>query len=245
MKTLRVLLVSLAWASTSLAVAEAAPDTLTLEEKAAGWRWLWDGETTEGWRGARTDAFPAKGWRIENGVLTVLASGGKGSGPGGDIVTRETFADFELSVDFKLTPGANSGIKYFVAENTSLGLEYQLLDDALHPDAKGGRNGNRTLGSVYDLYPASAAKQVRPIGEWNTARIVSRGPRVEHWLNGGKVVEYERFTEAFRRDVQESKYVTSPGFGEWKEGRILLQDHGDEVHFRNIKIRALDGRKAR
>lgn len=245
MKTLRVLLFSIVGASASLAAAETAPNTLTPDEQAAGWRLLWDGESSTGWRGTRTDAFPAKGWEMKDGVLTVLASGGQGSGPGGDIVTRETFTDFELSVDFKLTARANSGIKYFVAENTSLGLEYQLLDDALHPDAKGGRNGNRTVGSVYDLYPAAAAKQVKPIGEWNTARIVSRGGHVEHWLNGETVVEYERFTDKFRRDVAESKYVANPGFGEWKEGRILLQDHGDEVHFRNIKVRALNPQKAR
>lgn len=242
MKSLRVFLPLVFCASASLAAAETAPNTLTPDEQAAGWRLLWDGSSATGWRGTRADVFPTKGWQVKDGVLTVLKSEGHG---GGDIVTRETFGNFELSVEFKLTPGANSGIKYFVAENTSLGLEYQLLDDALHPDAKGGRNGNRTLGSVYDLYPASAAKPVKPIGEWNTARIVSRGPRVEHWLNGEKVADYERFTAAFRRDVADSKYATSPGFGEWKEGRILLQDHGDEVHFRNIKIRALRGPEAR
>lgn len=236
MKTLRVFLLSFVFASASMAVPDRGANTLTPDEQAAGWRLLWDGTSSAGWRGTRTDAFPADIWRMKDGVLSVRAAGGQGRG---DIVTDETFGDFELSVDFRLTPGANSGIKYFVAEGTSLGLEFQLLDDALHPDAKGGRNGNRTLGSVYDLYPASAAKKVRPIGEWNTARIVSRGAHVEHWLNGEKVAAYERFTDAFRRDVQESKYVVSPGFGEWKEGRILLQDHGDEVHFRNLKIRPL------
>ncbi len=229
-------LVSLVFcASASFAAAETVPNTLTADEQAAGWRLLWDGTSSAGWRGTRAEAFPAEIWRMKDGVLSVRAAGGHGSA---DIVTREAFGDFELSVDFKLTPGANSGIKYFVMEGTSLGLEFQLLDDALHPDAKAGRNGNRTLGSVYDLYPPAATKKVRPIGEWNTARIVARGPHVEHWLNGEKVAAYERFTDAFRRDVQESKYVTSPGFGEGKEGRILLQDHGDEVHFRNIKIRA-------
>lgn len=222
-----------------------ASNTLTPAEKSAGWQLLWDGQTTGGWRSARSDAFPEKGWKIEAGVLSVLKSDGSEAGRGGDIVTREKYSDFELSVDFKITPGANSGIKYFVdahlnkGPGSSIGLEYQILDDARHPDAKEGRKGNRTLGSVYDLYPASAAKKAKPVGEWNTARIVSRGARVEHWLNGEKIVEYERLTDQFREDVQESKYKTWPGFGEWAEGHILLQDHSDEVHFRNLKIRVL------
>jgi hypothetical protein len=224
------------------------PNTLTIEEQRAGWKLLWDGKTAEGWRSARADKFPAKGWQMKDGVLLVLKSDGSEGGRGGDIVTREKYSDFELSVDFKITPGANSGIKYFVdaelnkGPGSSIGLEYQILDDVRHPDAKEGRNGNRTLASVYDLYPASAAKRSNPVGEWNTARVVSRGAHVEHWLNGEKVVEYDRFTPTFRKDVQESKYKTWPGFGEWKDGHILLQDHGDEVHFRNLKIRVLTNR---
>jgi 3-keto-disaccharide hydrolase len=172
------------------------------------------------------------------------SSGGEG-GQGGDIITVEKFSDFELSVDFKLSPGANSGIKYFVdpglnkGEGSSIGLEFQLLDDALHPDAKLGKNGNRTLASLYDLYAAPTTKKTNAIGEWNTARIVSRGAHVEHWLNGEKVLEYTRFTPQFRADVQGSKYKTWPDFGELREGHILLQDHGDAVSFRNIKIRVI------
>lgn len=229
----------------ALQAAEPVLNTLTAEEKRAGWRLLWDGQTPDEWRSARSDSFPKRGWQIKDGVLSVLKSDGSEGGRGGDIITREKFSDFELSIDFKITPGANSGIKYFVdadlnqGAGSSIGLEYQVLDDVRHPDAKEGRNGNRTLGSVYDLYPASAAKNARPVGEWNTARIVSRGAHVEHWLNGKKIVEYDRFTDQFRKDIQESKYKTWPGFGEWAEGHILLQDHGDEVHFRNLKLRVL------
>lgn len=179
---------------------------------------------------------------MKDGILFVLKSDGHEGGVGGDIITVEEFANFELTVDFKISPGANSGIKYYVDADlnkgggSAIGLEYQLLDDERHPDAKAGRNGNRTVASLYDLYPASATKPVNPPGEWNTARIVSRGAHVEHWLNGVKVLEYTRFTGQFRKDVAESKYKVWPGFGELREGHILLQDHGDEVYFRNIKI---------
>jgi hypothetical protein len=227
------------------------PNTLTPEEQATGWRLLWDGKTTDGWRGAKSESFPKKGWEIQDGALTVLASGGAESAGGGDIVTRERYSQFELLVDFKITEGANSGIKYFCEPNldpitgtgakaatgSAIGLEYQILDDARHPDAKMGRDGNRTIGSLYDLIPAAATKKVNPIGEWNTARILVQGKHVEHWLNGEKVLEYERGSEAFRALVTKSKYKSIPGFGELPDGHILLQDHGNCVSFRNIKIR--------
>jgi hypothetical protein len=225
--------------------AETAPNLLTPDETQAGWRLLWDGRTSTGWRSPRRETFPAKGWQMEDGILFVRRSDGSEGGVGGDIVTVEKFANFELSVDFKLSPGANSGIKYYVnaelnkGAGSAIGLEYQLLDDERHPDAQAGKNGNRTVASLYDLYPAAATKPIHPPGEWNTARIVSRGAHVEHWLNGVKVVEYDRFTDRFRQDVSESKYQVWPGFGELPEGHILLQDHGDEVYFRNIKIRVL------
>lgn len=229
-----------------------APNTLTAEEQAAGWRLLWDGSTTAGWRGAKSDAFPDKGWTMAGGVLTVLA-GNDESAAGGDIVTRERYSRFELLVDFAITEGANSGIKYLCepsldtstgravpgGDGAAIGLEFQILDDARHPDAKRGRDGNRTVGSLYDLIPAAVTKRVSPIGNWNTARIVVRGQHVEHWLNGGKVLEYERGSEAFRKWVAGSKFKTIPGFGEWPDGHILLQDHGGRVSFRNIKLRPL------
>lgn len=228
------------------------PNTLTSAEKAAGWRLLWDGKTPNGWRSPKSDSFPSKGWQIEDGVLTVLPSDGGEATNGGDIITRERYAKFELTVDFKITEGANSGIKYYVQPNlkpidkntgkpaatgSAIGLEFQILDDARHPDAKMGRNGNRTIGSLYDLMTASEKKQPNAIGEWNTARILATGKRVEHWLNGVKVLEYDRGSPDFREHVAESKYKNITDFGEWADGHILLQDHGNKVSFRNIKIR--------
>jgi hypothetical protein len=226
------------------------PNQVSAAEQAQGWRNLWDGKTNQGWRGARKDAFPEGGWKIENGELIVLEAGGAESKNGGDIVTTEEFSAFELQVDFKLTPGANSGIKYFVVEDltpiggSAIGLEFQLLDDEKHPDAKLGAAGNRTLGSLYDLIPRNQLPGglaiVPRAGEWQHARLVVRpNHEVEHWLNGIKVVEYVRGSPAFRAIVARSKYEKISAFGEAPQGRILLQDHGNEVHFRSIKIRAL------
>ena len=222
-------------------------NVLTQQEKEEGWQMLWDGSTTKGWRGAKLDGFPKQGWLIKNGILTVLASGGAESAAGGDIVTEALYDDFELLVDFKLTAAANSGIKYYVdteinkGPGSSIGLEYQILDDALHPDAKlGNHEGSRTLASLYDLIQADVNKPAKPIGEWNTAYILSKNHHVEHWLNGVKVLEYERGSEGFRKLVSESKYEKWPNFGELEKGQILLQDHGDQVSFRNIKIKVLN-----
>lgn len=240
------------WRNLRLTDLTPATNTLSVAEAAAGWRLLWDGRTTAGWRSAKADTFPTRGWEIADGVLSVLASDGGESTGGGDIITRERFAEFELLLDFKITPGANSGIKYLVqpglspidrvtgkpaAVGSAIGLEFQILDDARHPDAKRGREGNRTLGSLYDLITASLEKQPNPIGEWNTARLVVTGRRVEHWLNGRQLLAYERGSPAFREAVAASKYKELAGFGEWADGHILLQDHGDRVSFRNLKIR--------
>lgn len=238
------------------AAASTQANTLSEQEVKDGWKLLWDGKTSEGWRSAKSDRFPEKGWSIKDGILTVHSTGGGESVGGGDIITRERFSEFELLVDFKITPGANSGIKYFVQPNldpitgtgaksatgSAIGCEFQILDDVRHPDAKQGRNGNRTIGSLYDLITAAPSKQPNAIGEWNTARIVSRGKHVEHWLNGVKVVEYDRGSDTFRKHVAESKYKSIPGFGEWADGHILLQEHGDEVSFRNVKIRTLSAK---
>ena len=222
------------------------PNTLTAAERAAGWKLLFDGRTMNGWRGAYMDKLPDHGWEVADGVLSVQESGGGEAAFGGDIVTIDEYSDFELLVDFRLTPGANSGLKYFVIEElpktpgSAKGLEYQLLDDAGHPDAKLGIRGNRTCASLYDLIPA-ANKPPVPIGEWNQARILVRGKHVEHWLNGVKVLEFERGGPEFLAHKAESKFRDIPGFGEYPRGRILLQDHGNRVSFRNIKIRVLEG----
>ena len=217
---------------------------LTINEEKNGWKMLWDGKTSKGWRGAKLDEFPDKGWEINDGVLTVLSSGGEESAAGGDIVTTDLYGDFELKVDFRLTEGANSGIKYYVdtdlnkGPGSSIGLEYQILDDARHPDAKlGSHEGSRTVASLYDLMQADVNKPINPIGEWNTAHIISIDNHVEHWLNGTKVLEYERGSDDFKKLVSESKYAKWPKFGEADRGQILLQDHGDRVSFKNIKIK--------
>ncbi len=224
-------------------------NTLTENEVNNGWRLLWDGKTSKGWRGVKLDHFPQSGWDIENGELTILATDGAESTGPGDIVTEKVFSSFELELDFKITKGANSGIKYFVdaelnkGSGSAIGCEFQILDDKNHPDAKAGVNGNRTVGSLYDLITAEnlsikgRSKQFKGIGAWNKARIVVRGAHVEHWLNNEKVIEYDRSSQMFRALVAYSKYKKWPKFGQWPSGHILLQDHGDTVHYRSIKVR--------
>jgi hypothetical protein len=217
---------------------------LTIRETEDGWKLLFDGKTSEGWISAKTGAFPASGWNISNGTISI-DPGSKKPGEGGDIVTTGKYRNFELSVDFLYTLGANSGIKYFVdteIENGSLasiGCEYQILDDRNHPDAKAGFAGNRTLAGLYDLI---APKNKRDNGDnhWNRATIIVNGNKVQHWLNGFMTVEYERSTPEWRELVATSKFKPIEGFGEATEGRILLQDHGNEVSFKNIKIREIN-----
>lgn len=225
-------------------------NNLTFQENKDGWKMLWDGKTTNGWRGAKLDKFPEEGWSIEDGILSVADTGGGESTAGGDIVTTKNYSNFELLVDFKITAGANSGIKYYVdteinkGPGSSIGLEYQILDDELHEDAKlGSHEGSRTMCSLYDLIQADPNKPVNEIGEWNTAHIKSINNKVEHWLNGVKVLEYERGSEEFLKLVSESKYAKWPKFGVLEEGQILLQDHGDKVSFKNIKIRVPNTKK--
>ncbi|MDN3203739.1 3-keto-disaccharide hydrolase [Algoriphagus sediminis] len=216
-------------------------------EKLMGWRLLFNGENSEGWKGAYQDSFPDFGWNVNDGILTIESSGGGESTNAGDIVTKEKFSAFDLAFEFRLTEGANSGVKYFVTlsegnEGSAIGLEYQLLDDEKHPDAKMGRDGNRTLASLYDLITAEKQSRfVKAPGNWNKGRlIVYPDNKVEHYLNGVKVLEYERKSENYRDLVAISKYKIWEDFGEADEGHILLQDHGDEVSFKNIKIKTLN-----
>jgi len=230
----------------NIRIMEVVPgDGLSAEEIANGWAPLWDGKTTEGWKSPKSDTFPTKGWAIEDGVLSVLGK------KGGDIVTNERYAAFELSVDFKMTEAANSGIKYFCQPNlnmktgetagankgSAIGLEFQILDDKKHPDAKNGRDGNRTLGSVYDLITSDKSEINPTIGEWHTAVVKTDGRKAEHFLDGKLIASYNRFSPEFEALVAKSKYKNIPGFGQWPNGHLLLQDHGNYVSFRNIKIR--------
>lgn len=220
------------------------PNTISEREAADGWKLLWDGKTTRGWRGAKRADFPDAGWEIRGDELCVLGSDGRESANGGDIITNDKYGDFELVADFRITDGANSGIKYFVdpelnkGEGSAIGCEFQILDDKRHPDAKLGVKGNRKLGALYDLIPVPDSKPFRP-GQFNTARIVVKGNHVEHWLNGVKLLEYERNNAEWNALVAYSKYKDWPRFGNLEKGHILLQDHGDEVHFKNIKIREI------
>lgn len=219
-------------------------NTLSPNETKDGWQLLWDGKTSEGWRGAKLDAFPEKGWVMENGILKVLKSAGAESANGGDIITKQKYKNFILKVDFKITEGANSGIKYFVnpdmnkGAGSAIGCEFQILDDDKHPDAKLGVKGNRKLGSLYDLIPAPSNKLFNK-KDFNTAMIIVKDNRVEHWLNGVKLLEYTRQNEMWNALVAYSKYRNWENFGNSEYGNILLQDHGDEVWFKNIKIRVL------
>lgn len=207
------------------------PNTLSAAEKQAGWKLLFDGQTTRGWRGYQKKETPA-GWVVEEGTLTRAA-------PAGDIITEKQYKDFELSLEWKISEGGNSGIMYRVTEGAEdtyeTGPEMQVLDDARHPD---GHNRLTSAGSDYGLYAAPAGI-VKPAGEWNAVRIVVKGRHVEHWLNGTKVVEYELESPDWEAKVAASKFRQWPGYGRAPKGHIALQDHGDRVWYRNIKIREL------
>lgn len=211
------------------------PNILTPKEKKEGWVLLFDGNTSTGWTKSNGQPFPAKGWVISNGCISVDTTA-----KGGDIVTIDEYSDFELSVDFLLTPTCNSGIKYFFTNykiGGGLGMEYQVMDDV---GASDNKLANHLCGSLYDIFPPDESKKkMNPIGSWNTARIVSKGKNVEHWLNGKKILEYERGGENYLAAVAKSKYKTEPVFGTVEKGRILLQEHGHAVSFRNIKLRKL------
>ncbi|HEY2342360.1 MAG TPA: DUF1080 domain-containing protein [Chthoniobacteraceae bacterium] len=228
----------------------AEPNTLTPAEVAAGWKLLFDGHTTAGWRGYEKDGFPTTGWRIEDGCLVNSKSNGRPNGSGGDLITVDRFRDFELRFDWRISQGGNSGVLYFFAEHhpmtsapmymgdtghTPLGFEYQILDDTDYPRELA--NGPAHLAAaLYSLLPPQN-KFLRPVGEFNEGGIVVKGNHVEHWLNGKKVLECELGSPELKAVIAQSKYKILPGFGTKMETPIALQDHGDEVAFRNIKIK--------
>ncbi len=228
------------------------PNSLTANEEAAGWMMLFDGHSFDGWRGLGRESVPPEHWIIEDACIRKVASGEVPTAPdgqpleGGDIMTVAIFHDFELEFEWKVSPGANSGIKYNVSEEMStaspptyaaLGFEYQVLDDELHPDAHNGPT--RIASALYDLMPPTPGRQLNPVGSFNQARIVFRGAHGEHWLNGVKVLEYDLGSTPFDSALVASKYQPIAGFADKRTGHIVLQDHGDDVWFRNIKIREL------
>ena len=242
----------------------AGANTLTDAEKADGWKLVWDGRTFDGWLSVKSGCkeVPSKGWVIKDGTLTMRPVSGIADGKwfplppeeqklggGGDIVTAKKYRNFAFKFDFRLTENANSGVKYFYDENLNKGTceEYQVLENG-HPDSENGKDGNRKSASLYDVIPAHADSILKGVGEWNSGMIVAKGAHVEHWLNGEKVLEYDRGTPEFKAAVKASKYanwgVGADGkpqdWGEIPEGRILLQDHSDStVSFCNLKIKEL------
>lgn len=235
--------------------AAAAHNTLTAAERAAGWRLLFDGRTFTGWRGLGRDSVPTAHWKVADGAIEKVASGAVPHAPdgqplvGGDLMTDSTYRDFDLAWEWKISLGGNSGVKYNVSEalsttleprNAAKGFEYQVIDDDRHTD---GKLPSHRTGALYELVPPNGQKRLRPVGEWNQSRLVFRGQHGEHWLNGAKVVEYNLGTPAMRAALAASKYRVIPWFAERRRGHIVLQDHGDAVWFRDIKLRDLSGRE--
>jgi hypothetical protein len=227
------------WAGLSTLVLALALTMQAADAISGDWTLLFDGKTTNGWHGFKKPGFPAKGWVVEEGCLHHLKNGG-----GGDIITAEQYSDFELQFEWKIGAGANSGVKYLILESRSgpIGIEYQLLDDASFANREGKPGSKWCSGSAYDLLPENPAAKALPVGEFNTSRIVLHGKHVEHWLNGVKSAEFELESDAFKTAIANSKFKKEPDFGKKAPGHILLQDHGGEVWFRNIKLRKLDAK---
>ncbi|RDC61689.1 3-keto-disaccharide hydrolase [Adhaeribacter pallidiroseus] len=212
-------------------------NTLSPAEKKAGYTLLFDGKTINQWRGFRKETVPDS-WGVQEGAIALVGKGG------GDLVTKNQYENYEFLVDWKISEGGNSGIIYNVSEDPQYqatyhtGPEMQVLDNERHPDAKQGKNGNRQAGANYDMIPV-ATPAVKPVGQWNSVKLVVNKGHVEHWLNGKKVVEYQLGSPEWEALVKESKFAAMPGYGKIKKGHIALQDHGDKVWFKNLKIRQL------
>lgn len=216
--------------------AESAHNTLTPDEQKAGWKLLFDGKTTKGWRSFGKQTFPEKGWAVKDGELQ-LEPGSKA----GDIISEEKFSEFDLTWEWKIPKGANNGLKYFILEERreAIGHEYQMIDD------KDGHDygAKHSTASFYDVLPPMVPDAAKPPGEWNRSRVLVQGNHVEHWLNGKKVLEYELGSDEVLAAVQKSKFKRVEGFGKRQNGHILLTYHSDSVSYRDIKIRPLSGAK--
>ncbi|MCH7910945.1 MAG: DUF1080 domain-containing protein [Candidatus Hydrogenedentes bacterium] len=219
--------------------AKQLPNTLSEKEKAAGWKLLFDGKTTDGWRGYNLDKMPP-GWKAIGGALVKVkpGAGGKGAGGGDDIITVGQFDNFEFTVQWKIVSNGNSGILYRVTEGAAtswhVAPEMQVLDNTRHR----GRKKSQLAGALYDLY-APVKDVTNPVGQWNTAKVVADGKHVEHWLNGVKLLEYELASDDWKKRIAASKFRSKPKFAQAMKGHICLQDHSDRIEFRNIKIRPL------
>jgi len=214
-------------------------NTLTDAEKKDGWKLLFDGKTTDGWRGYKMDKMPP-GWKVEDGILARVAggAGGKGAGGGDDIVTVDEYDNFDLTLEWKIRTKGNSGVLFRVVEQSATSwhesIEMQVLDNVPWPN----RSKKELAGAAYDMY-APSKDVTKPVGEWNVARLLADGNRVEHWLNGEKLVEYEIGSEDWNKRLAVSKFKNMPLYAKAKKGRICLQDHSDRIEYRNIKIRPL------
>lgn len=232
---------------------DAAGGAAVATADAGEWRPLFDGASFDGWRGIETEPIPEGHWTVEDGAIRKIASGDVPTAPdgqplvGGDIMTVETFSSFEFAFEWKVSPGANSGVKYNVSREMSvanvpttaaLGFEYQVLDDDLHPDARVGEH--RQAAGLYDMLAPGEGKQLSPVGEWNEGRIVFDHGHGEHWLNGVKVLEFDVGSERFAELLAASKYAPLDGFADLRSGHIVLQDHQDDVWYRNLRIRVIE-----
>lgn len=255
--------VSVDGATTSSTSSSAVPNRLTAAERDAGWRLLFDGRSLAGWRGLGYPGIPTGHWTVEDGTIKKIATSKVAKQPdgrplpGGDLMTEATFRDFELAWEWRITPVGNTGLKYNVSEalstgvpetatrpatgsrgasHSAIGFEYQMIDDDRHSD---GKLPTHRTGALYDLITPNESKRVNPVGEWNQSRVVFRGNHGEHWLNGSKLVEFDLGSPSLTAALAASKYKSIPWFADRRTGHIVLQDHADEVYFRNIKIREL------